>query len=668
MLAAFMDHPTSPLHRLAASVGVSRIWRDVEGRTQTVADAALGAILSALGHEVASARQIAASLKAAQADRIGPPPLIVTDMGKETSVALPDGLVMLTGEDGRTQHLHVVDGRLPPVARAGYYDLEAKGQVVQLAIAPPQCPLPTGPRPWGLSVQIPSLRGAVPQPFGDFGGLAEAVAVLGRAGANAVAINPVHALFPGVGEDFSPYSPSSRLFFNTAMGNPALVGLPPLAVAEGPALIDWPSALPHRLAQLRAVFDGLDASWRARLLQEASAGGEALLRHATFDALDRHFRPKGAKGWQNWPAAFHDPRSLDVAHFAKDHAEEVNFHLFLQWLARESLDAVQARAKDSGMSIGLIGDLAVGVTPGGSDAWAMPDAMLRGLTIGAPPDPLGPLGQNWSITSFSPDGLRATGYTPWIAMVRSAMRASGGLRIDHAFGLARLWVIPDGGTSADGAYLTLPFDDLVRLATLEAHRAHCVVIAEDLGTSPHGFTQAISDRHMLGMRVLWFERAKDHGFIGAQDYPANAVAMTGTHDTQTVAGWWSGRDLDWAEQLGRLPKDVDRAQADAIRAWDRGLLWSTIGTGDRPAPEETGPVVDAAIAHVAATPAALTLVPLEDLLGEVEQPNLPGTTSGHPNWQRRLEAPLAALFDAPDVQRRVHCLERRDGRWADASD
>jgi 4-alpha-glucanotransferase len=313
------------------------------------------------------------------------------------------------------------------------------------------------------------------------------------------------------------------------------------------------------------------------------------------------------------------------------------------------------------MSIGLIGDLAVGVTPGGSDTWAIPDAMLRGLTIGAPPDPLGPLGQNWSITSFSPEGLRATGYAAWIAMVRSAMRASGGLRIDHAFGLARLWVIPDGGTSADGAYLEFPFEDLVRLATLEAHRANCLVIAEDLGTSPHGFTQAISERQMLGMRVLWFERAQDHGFIGAQDYPANAVAMTGTHDTQTVAGWWSGRDLDWADELGRLPEGMTRPQAEDIRAWDRGLLWSTIGEGDRPDPEETGPVVDAAITHIAKTPAALAIIPLEDLLVDVEQPNFPGTTTGHPNWQRRLEAPLDTLLAAPKVRRRLDIVGSDNG-------
>lgn len=308
------------------------------------------------------------------------------------------------------------------------------------------------------------------------------------------------------------------------------------------------------------------------------------------------------------------------------------------------------------MSIGLIADLAVGVRPGGSDCWAMPAAMLSGLTIGAPPDPLGPLGQNWSITGYSPAGLRASGYAPWIAMLRAALRSAGGLRIDHAFGLARLWVIPEGGKCANGAYLTYPFLDLVRLVALEAERASALIIAEDLGTAPSGFTQAVSERNMLGMRVLWFERAADHGFIGAQDYPANCVAMTGTHDTPTVAGWWSGRDLDWADRLGRLPGDVDRHKAEEIRDWDRGLLWSTIGSGTRPAPDTTDPVIEAALAQVGKSPALIAMAPLEDLLGETEQPNLPGTTTEYANWQGRLAAPLGELLREPEVAPRIAAI------------
>jgi 4-alpha-glucanotransferase len=376
-----------------------------------------------------------------------------------------------------------------------------------------------------------------------------------------------------------------------------------------------------------------------------------------FDALDCHFRPQGAHGWRDWPAAFRDPNNSKVIQFAKANQDEIAFHLFLQWLAKKGLEHVSAATRNAGMTIGLLADLAVGVDPSGSDAWSMSGSMLNGLTIGAPPDPLGPLGQNWSITGFSPDGLKQTGYAPWITMIRSALSSCGGLRIDHAFGLARLWVIPEGGTSADGAYLTYPFDDLIRLATLEAHRAGALVIAEDLGTAPHGFTQAIAQRHMLGMRVLWFQRAEDNGFIGAQDYDPLSVAMSGTHDTVTIAGWWNGRDLDWAERLGRLPPDIDRSKAEDIRDWDRGLLWSTIGDdAERPAPHNPEPAVDAAIRHIAHTPCKLAIVPIEDLLGEEDQPNLPGTIDEHPNWRRRYSEPLAQLLKQPVVAQRCTSL------------
>jgi 4-alpha-glucanotransferase len=466
------------------------------------------------------------------------------------------------------------------------------------------------------------------------------VEALARHGADAVAINPVHALFAGDGTAFSPYSPSSRRFLNGAMADPALVGLPPLPSVAGGDFIDWSTATPAHLAHLRATHADLPNDLRARIAAE-QVGNTALHMHGVFDALDTRFRAEGLRGWQHWPAVFRDPASPAVAEFAREHADEVAFHMFVQWLAEQGLATVQARATAAGMATGLVSDLAVGVDKGGSDTWSLGSGMLQGLSVGAPPDPLGPLGQDWALTSFSPEGLRMSGYVPWIAMIRAAMAHGGGLRIDHAFGLARLWVIPEGGTCAQGAYLAYPFTDLLRLLTLEAHLAGACVLAEDLGTAPHGFTQAVAERRLLPMRVLWFQRAEDHGFIGAHDYPAEAVAMTGTHDTPTVAGWWRGTDLDWAARLKRLPAGTDRAGAEAIRDWDRGLLWSTLdGDSPRPVPDDSAPVVEAAISHAMATPCAMAVVPLEDLLGLTEQPNLPGTIDEHPNWRRRLDAPL----------------------------
>lgn len=654
---------STELHELAAAVGIERHWRDVDGREQVVADEALAAILRALGRASENSRQIKTNLGELAARQRGLPPMMVTEVGLETPIATRAKKAEICGEDGVSRPIGIADGLLEPVSAPGYYELSFGRQTIKLAVAPRHCPLPVtnGPRMWGTSVQIPALRGTTPHAFGGFGELEDAAKALGATGCDALAINPVHALFPGVGKDFSPYSPSSRTFLNTAMGDPALLGLASFPNEEAGPLIDWPTALPRRLAELRQCFAELDTKLRNKMLKSSKAEGAALHRHALFDALDCHFRPTGANGWRDWPVAFHDPAGTAVSQFAKHHPDEINFHLFSQWLARESLDATQHAAKDAGMAIGLIADLAVGVHTGGSDSWAMPNAMLSGLTIGAPPDPLGPHGQNWSITGFSPAGLRDSGYQPWIAMLRSALRSAGGLRIDHAFGLARLWVIPEGGDSSDGAYLNYPFLDLVRLVTLEAHRASALIIAEDLGTSPFGFTQAVSDRNILGMRVLWFERAADHGFIGAQDYPQNCVAMTGTHDTPTVAGWWTGRDLDWADRLGRLPDDIDREKAEEIRDWDRGLLWSTFGAGERrPVRDEPDSVVEAALGHIAKSPAVLALAPIEDLLGELEQPNLPGTITEHPNWRRRLQAPIQELLVQPALGKRLKVLSERN--------
>lgn len=635
-----MAQSFSNLHQRAAQAGLQRHWRDVGGQDRVVADDALAAILDCLGP--ASARR----------GKAGLPPLIVTEAGLPTPLPLADGQAELTDEAGQGQSLSIADGMLAPIAQPGYYDLATNRASCRIAVAPARCPLPQG-RHWGASLQIPSLRGARHSAFGGLGELAEAVGALANAGCGAVAINPVHALLPGVGEGFSPYSPSSRIYLNPAIADPALLGLPPLPPQHGGVLIDWPGALPQRLDALRQCFRQAGEGVRARFMANDDA---ALTRHALHDALYCHF----GRDWRHWPARYRGPDGAAVRRFAGDQAEEVAFHRFAQWLAREGLAAVQVRARDAGMAIGLIADLAVGVNPGGSDCWAMPEAMLRGLTIGAPPDPLGPLGQNWSITGFSPRGLRDTGYAPFIAMLRAALRSAGALRIDHAFGLARLWVIPEGGGSLDGAYLTYPFLDLARLVTLEAHRAGAAIIAEDLGTAPPGFTHAVTQRAMLGMRVLWFERAADHGFIGAHDYPADCAAMTGTHDTPTVAGWWRGRDLDWAEQLRRLPADVSRAKAEEIRDWDRGLLWSTLAGGVRPASDDPAPAVEAALAHVARTPALLALAPVEDLLAEDEQPNLPGTVTEHPNWRHRQSAPLADLLRDPATARRVDAMARPD--------
>jgi 4-alpha-glucanotransferase len=310
------------------------------------------------------------------------------------------------------------------------------------------------------------------------------------------------------------------------------------------------------------------------------------------------------------------------------------------------------------MRIGLIGDLAVGMDPAGSHAWSRQNDVLLGLTIGAPPDLLNPTGQDWGLTSFSPRTMEEDGFAPFLATLRAAMRHVGGIRVDHAMGLARLWLIPEGASPADGAYLNFPVGDLLRLLALESVRHNVVVIGEDLGTVPVGFHDMLEQSGIHGMRVLWFERDAQTGFVPPRGWGSTDVAMTSTHDLPTVAGWWKGSDIDVRLEHGRLGEGVDPDTVRKEREQDRPRLWNAfvrehVGEGPVPSPEETERVVDAAVRFIAKTEVPLSLIPLEDLLGQVEQSNLPGTISEHPNWRRRLAVRADAVLQEEAVARRI---------------
>ncbi|MBU2289457.1 MAG: 4-alpha-glucanotransferase, partial [Gammaproteobacteria bacterium] len=491
-----------------------------------------------------------------------------------------------------------------------------------------------------------------------FGSLAETARAFAGRGADAVAISPVHALFPADAGRYSPYAPSSRLFLNVLLGDPALVGTQ-APEQPGGDLIDWAEAIPARMRVLREAYDGRGDDVRDAVAAYAEQGGDDLLRHARFDALHAHFRAQsGATGWQGWPAEFHDPAGPAVELFAATHPDEIGFHLFLQWLAKQSLDRAQAVARQEGMALGLIADLAVGMDPGGSHAWSRPGDLLTGLSIGAPPDLLGPDGQNWGITGFSPRALRRTAFEPFIDTLRAALDHAGGIRIDHALGLRRLWVTPDGAPADQGAYLSMPFEDMLRVIAIESWRAKAVVIGEDLGTVPPGFRAAMDEKAMLGMRVLWFERDAEGQIIAPANWSAGSAAMTGTHDLPTVAGYWRGRDLDWAWMLGRTSGAADEAGDRDLRERDRERLWRAFtdagaANAPQPDPEDTKPVVDAALAFVASAPSALVILPMEDVVGLVEQPNLPGTIDEHPNWRRRMPDTTGALLERPGMAARI---------------
>ena len=655
------------LHALAEAGGLALRWKDVHGDWHDVGDDTLRLVLGALGLPADSDAAVADSL--ASLRHPGHlPPLLTGEAGGTLVLPVPAGTFEFQLESGAVIAGTAPDqggAAVPLPAEPGYHRLRIGGAEVVVAVAPPRCWTVgdgAGGRPWGIAAQLYSLRRDGDGGLGDFGGLEAFVRNAAAHGAAAVAISPVHAQFAATPDRFSPYSPSSRTHLNVLHST---LDLQDAAAArlQGLDLVDWPAATALRLQGLDRHFaaaapggDVWDAFTRFR-----TAEGDALEGHARFEALHAAITASGGPWhWRDWPDGLTDAASDAVAAFARENAQAVTRHAFHQFLADRSLAAAQAAATDAGMSIGLISDLAVGVDSGGSQCWARPDQILLGLSVGAPPDLLNTQGQSWGLAAFSPRGLQLHGFGVFIDMLRAAMRHAGGVRIDHAMGLARLWVLPDGASAADGVYLHFPVDDMLRLVRLESHRNRAIVLGEDLGTLPEGFQHRISAAGMLGMRVLWFERAHDQGFTAPSGWDRGSASMTSTHDLPTVAGWWSGLDTAWRQRLGQLDAHgVAREQGE--RARDRAMLWSAMqasgaAAGHAPPADQPAAAVDAAIRHVGTAACDLAIIPVEDVLGLTEQPNLPGTLDEHPNWRRRMPGPAATLLDDPAASARLRDL------------
>ena len=674
----------SQLHVLAAAAGVQRRWQDVHGQQRDVTDATLIAVLAALGLPVGSndAMQDATALLAEATQRL--PPLLTMTCG-------PDGLAVPGSEPGDRYRLLLEDGehregrleqgwggeaRLPALTTPGYHRLEVGGAHCQVAAAPSRCfslmeagaTRHDAAAPWALAAQLYGLRRQGDLGIGDFGGVAQLARSAARLGAGALALSPVHALFSADPTRYGPYAPSTRLLLNVLHADPgAALGPQSVPANDEAAFIDWPKAATRKLARLRALYD--QAQDHPGFVAFRNQAGPALEEHARFEALHAHLygADPALWHWRDWPAEYRTPNSPGVHRFVRDHAGEVAFHAFCQWLADASLAEAQRVARQAGMPIGLIADLAVGTDGGGSHAWSRQEEVISGFSVGAPPDIFSPLGQDWGLTAFSPLQMRAGGFGAFLELLRATMRHAGGIRLDHAMGLQRLWVVPSGMGPAEGAYLGYPVQDLLRLLALESHRHRCIVIGEDLGTLPEGFHQRMSQAGILGMRVLWFEQEKDGRFRPPRDWPLEAAAMTTTHDLPTVAGWWRGRDIEWRDKLGRFPSHEAAQQEQAQRQQDRATLWDAMResrAAEGPPPNDPQQVVDAALVHVASARCSLAILPLEDALGLEEQPNMPGTVEGHPNWQRRLPGQAADLLHDPAVARRLGSFARARPRRA----
>jgi (1->4)-alpha-D-glucan 1-alpha-D-glucosylmutase len=581
---------------------------------------------------------------------------------------------------------HTVE--LPSDLERGYWHLvtPANAGVTSclIVVAPPRCwvpaPLEAGGRWWGCTVQLYALRSSHDWGIGDFGDLRRLVEIASRQGASFIGLSPLHALFPHRPDVASPYSPSSRNALNPIYLDVQLL-LDQSGSREAAAhvnsdafqerlhalrdseLVDYAGVAAAKEQVLRMLWQHFEtqehAKGKARAAQFESFAKQrenTLGRHALFEALQAHFFRNDANvwGWPAWPEEYRDVEADCVKAFAREHASEVRFRLWLQWLAESQLEGVQRYARTRGMGLGLYCDLAVGANEGGAEVWVQPHLYALGMHVGAPPDPLNALGQDWGLPPVNPLALERARFSPWIETLRANMRHCGALRLDHVMALMRLFWTTDG----DGTYVRYPLEELLAILALESHRHECMVIGEDLGNVAPRMREAMAEKMLLSYRPLLFERIDDGAFKPPAQWHAQALAVVSTHDLPTLRGFWLGEDMEVLARLNLYPSDGAREQHVVERAQDRarlllalereGLLPPGASVQPTSVPDATPAFVDAVYAYLARTPSWLVGVQLEDVTGQLLQVNVPGTTEDRfPNWRRKLSVTVDDLASDP---------------------
>ncbi len=671
-----MSGTDAALEHLASAAGIEPAYRDTGGIVRPTTPETARAILTAMGFEADSDAGIVRSLaRLRDLTEARPlPPVIVTRPGRLLPLPqAPDGAEWrISLEEGGTLsgRLEAKALMLPADLPTGYHRLEVAGSEAPLIATPGSAYLPPwlerGERRWGIACSLFSLSRDGGDGIGDFTDLktlANEAAVLG---ALTIGINPLHALAPADPEQANPYWPSSRLYLNPIHLDPRAIDLG--AVPADPTCgttIDYGAVWTHKRAVLETLYRrfGGDPGFDAFCVRE----GDRLDRFALFSALaETH----PGLDWHDWPADLRSPDAPGIAQFRAAEADRIRFHAWLQWQAVRQLAAASAPLADRDEAAGFYGDLAVGVSPHGADAWADQRCYAIGARFGAPPDGFTPAGQDWGMPPPHPVALVEAGYAPFIAALRANMRQSRLLRIDHVMGLARLYWIPRGAPAKEGAYVRYPFEDLIGIVALESRRNRCLVIGEDLGTVPDGFRDRLAEANILSYRVLIFERWENGLYRRPETYPALALATSGTHDLPSFISWWRGNDIVMRDGLKLLfaasleEELVERQNERALlisALSDQGLVPSDFPAAAALDEIELGRLIAAAQAFLARTPAALMMINLPDLFAESIQINLPGTVHEHPNWRHRSARPVAGLASDPLVASIIAAI-RAQGR------
>lgn len=660
------DPVTPELAEIADAHGVATSYLDGSRTEQRIDAEVVRTVLGLLEVDVASpdAERVALAGARERAGAGALPPTIGLRSDRSRTVPGRGRLTAVDGARGEQGWARDVDGELPAGLEPGRYALETTAGRAHVVVAPPTLPDP--PRTWGWMLQLYALHSRGSWGIGDLGDLT--ALIRGGHGAGAVLLNPLHAITPVPPVQPSPYTPSSRRYATPLALR--ITDLPAYAAADAATRAEVDALRPEttgdRIAHDRvwaAKRSALEALWRSAGHPDGDPDDD-LRDFATYCALAERYGGR----WSLWPAELRRPDGPGVAAAREELAPRVAFHAWVQRQAEAQLAAVRAAAKDAGMPVGVIHDLAVGCDPEGADAWMLQDVLALDATVGAPPDAFNQRGQTWGLPPWRPDRLADTGYAAFGDMTRALLAHADGLRIDHVMGLWRLWWVPSGQTADRGTYVHYDADAMLAVLLLEAHRAGALVVGEDLGTVIPRIREDMAERNLLGSTVLWFSRDPDP-VTGGDDGPLRpprrwaerSVATISTHDLPTAPGFLAGEQVRVHAELGLLDDPTtEEAKAGAERDELLALLTAE-GLLDSPDETDEDTIVVALHALLASAPSRLVLASLYDVLGETRQPNLPGTVDEYPNWRIPLPVSLEDALADDRVRRVAEVLRARTG-------
>lgn len=544
--------------------------------------------------------------------------------------------------------------------RSQHMEISGKSKII---IAPETCYVPEElNKTWGLSINLYSIKSSENWGIGDFGDLKKIVKWISGLKGGFVGINPLHVIANKRPFGISPYSPISRLYKNIIyldMNNIPEINKDKILEKKeeikkliDSELIDYEKVANLKLSMLNDVFESF---YQEHYLKDTERGiafkrflsdeGVLLRSFATFMALSEHFGRENKDfdfSWNNWHENYRNPLSTYVREFSEVNIKRILFYQYIQWCIEEQIEEISKIAKDNGMPIGLYHDLAIGSIGQSYDTWIKQGLFAMDIDLGAPPDDFNPDGQNWGFPPLIPFNMEEEGYDFFIKIIRKNMKHFGALRIDHALGLFRQFWIPKGCHPREGAYVKYNQEDLLRIIALESLRNKTIVVAEDLGTIGENVRENLLRFNMLSYRLLYFERNyPDPSFIFPERYPEMALCSVTTHDLPTLYGWWTGRDIEVKKRLGFLKDENIYQKYRFERDRDKGLLLKALesqglvereGFISKMTPELCQKIYE----YLARTPCKLLSINLDDVLGIMDQQNMPGIIEDYPSWRRKI--------------------------------